>query len=42
MTQEESALKMLPVILYNGKKYFVDHRLKQMRNVANPSDYINY
>jgi hypothetical protein len=32
----------LPVILYNGKKYFVDHRLHQMRNVTNPNDCIQF
>jgi hypothetical protein len=34
--------RKLPTILYQGKKYFVDGRLKQMRNVTNPHDFINY
>lgn len=34
---------MLPVVtLDNGKTYFVDDRLKQLRNVLNPHDYIDY
>lgn len=35
-------VRQLPQILYNGKKYFVDHRLREMRNVKNPHDYIQY
>jgi len=42
MTEEESGVRRLPTILYNGKKYFVDHRLREMRNINNPHDYINY
>lgn len=34
--------RRLPIIKYQGKRYFVDARLKEMRNVNNPHDYINY
>jgi len=34
--------RQLPIILYQGKKYFVDHKLREMRNINNPHDYINY
>ena len=30
------------VKLKNGKVYFVDWRLKQLRNVNNPHDYNNF
>lgn len=29
------------VILRNGKQYFLDVRLSQLRNVMNPHDYID-
>lgn len=33
---------MLPrVILRNGKQYFLDVRLSQLRNVMNPHDFID-
>lgn len=33
----------LPVIaLVDGKRYFIDRRLKQLRNVFNPHDYIDF
>ena len=33
---------MLPkVTLSNGKTYFIDERLNQLRNIKNPSDYID-
>ncbi len=35
--------RMLPTVtLDNGKTYFVDERLKQLRNVLNPNDYIDF
>ena len=35
--------RRLPVItLKNGKTYFVDERLRQLRNVINPHDYIDW
>jgi len=34
--------RMLPkVTLSNGKTYFIDERLRQLRNVQNPHDYID-
>jgi len=35
--------RMLPTIkLPNGKTYFVDIRLRQLRNIKNPHDYIDF
>jgi hypothetical protein len=35
--------RMLPTVtLDDGKTYFVDERLKQLRNVLNPHDFINF
>ena len=35
--------RRLPTItLDNGKTYFVDERLKQLRNVHNPNDFIDF
>jgi hypothetical protein len=35
--------KRLPVVtLRNGRSYFVDRRLQQLRNVHNPHDYIDF
>ena len=35
--------RMLPTVtLDNGKTYFVDERLNQLRNVLNPHDYIDF
>jgi hypothetical protein len=35
--------RRLPAItLDNGKTYFVDERLKQLRNVHNPHDFIDW
>ena len=32
----------LPIIIYKGKKYFRDDRLRQIRNVENPHDFIDF
>ena len=33
----------LPVIrMENGKTYFIDERLRQLSNVDNPNDFIDY
>ena len=33
----------LPVIrMENGKTYFIDERLRQLRSVDNPNDFIDY
>ena len=35
--------RMLPTItLDDGKTYFVDERLKQLRNVLDPHDYVDF
>jgi len=36
-----SGVKMLPVLRHEGKLWFLDERLKQLRNVRNPHDYID-
>ena len=34
--------RMLPMVtLSNGKTYFIDDRLRQLRNTKSPHDYIN-
>ena len=34
--------RMLPMVtLSNGKTYFIDERLNQLRNIKNPNDYID-
>jgi len=35
-------IRQLPVIDYKGKKYFRDDRLRQIRNVENPHDYVDF
>jgi len=34
-------VKMLPIVKENDKEYFLDERLKQLRNVKNPHDFID-
>ena len=35
--------RRLPVVtLENGKSYFVDNRLQQLRHIHNPHDYVDY
>ena len=34
-------VKMLPVVRYERKLWFLDERLRQIRNVRNPHDFIN-
>ena len=34
-------VKMLPVVRYKRKLWFLDERLRQIRNVRNPHDFIN-
>ncbi len=34
--------KLPKIKMENGKTYFVDERLRQLRNVQNPHDYIDY
>jgi len=35
-------VRQLPIIDYKGKKYFRDDRLRQIRNVDNPHDYVDF
>jgi hypothetical protein len=35
-------IRQLPTIEYKGKKYFRDDRLRQIRNVDNPHDYVEF
>lgn len=32
---------MLPVVRYEGKLWFFDERLRQIRNVENPHDFMD-
>ncbi len=34
--------KLPKVKMDNGKTYFIDERLRQLRNVDNPNDFIDY
>jgi hypothetical protein len=34
-------VKMLPVVRYERRLWFFDERLKQLRNIRNPHDFIN-
>jgi len=36
-----SGVKMLPVVRYERKLWFFDKRLRQLRNIHNPHDFIN-
>jgi hypothetical protein len=35
-------VKQLPIVEQDGKKYFLDERLRELRNINNPHDRINY
>jgi len=39
--QRKCGVKMLPVVRYERKLWFLDERLRQLRNVQNPHDFIN-
>ena len=34
-------MRMLPVVKYERRLWFLDERLRQLRNVRNPHDFIN-
>ena len=34
-------VKMLPVVRYEKRLWFLDERLRQLRNVRNPHDFID-
>jgi hypothetical protein len=33
--------RMLPIVSYQRKKWFFDRRLRQLRNLRNPHDFID-
>lgn len=33
--------RMLPVVRHERKLWFLDERLKQLRNIRNPNDFVN-
>lgn len=37
----ERGWRMLPVVTYERKKWFFDERLRQIRNVRNPHDFLD-
>ena len=41
MSQEKMPVR-LPVVQFEGKRYYLDLRLRQLRNVENPHDYVDY
>ena len=38
----ETGSRMLPVLHYRGKRYFVDERLREFRNTENPHEVIGF
>jgi len=40
--KKEMPIRLPVIILIDGKRYFIDRRLKQLRNVFNPHDYIDF
>jgi len=34
-------VKILPIVKENDTEYFFDERLRQLRNIKNPHDYID-
>lgn len=34
-------MKMLPVVNYEERQWFFDERLRQLRNIRNPHDFID-
>ena len=36
-----NGVRMLPIVRYEQKLWFLDERLRQLRNVRNPHDFIN-
>ena len=35
-------VRQLPIIEYKGKRYFRDDRLRQIRNIENPHDFVDF
>ena len=43
MTCKDILPRMLPIVsIGDGKRYFFDKRLRQLRNIDNPHDYIEF
>ena len=43
MVDKGNQPRRLPkIVLDNGRTYFTDERLRQLRNIENPLDYIDY
>jgi hypothetical protein len=40
--KKEIPIRLPVIILIDGKRYFIDRRLKQLRNIFNPHDYIDF
>ena len=38
---ERTGMVRLPIVPHKGKQYYFDERLRQLRNVNNPHDYID-
>ena len=38
----EGGPRTLPIVMIGDKAYFVDVRLRQLRSVQNPGDYIDF
>ncbi len=36
---EPASPRQLPIVEYEGKRWFLDERLRQLRNIDNPHDY---
>jgi len=36
------APRQLPIIKFQGRLYFVDHRLEEIRNIYNPHDRLSF
>ncbi len=39
--QNEQPVRMLPTVKYQRKTWFFDERLRQLRNVKNPHDFLD-
>jgi hypothetical protein len=40
-TGPDRGWRMLPIVTYERKKWFFDERLRQIRNVKNPHDFMD-
>jgi hypothetical protein len=42
MEQQEQFPRMLPIVEFDCRSWFVDGRLRQFRDVWNPHDYVDF